>query len=105
MSDPAPTPERTHLPILPTGRAEQLIKDAQGGVGSATLSPNSPAPNPPAPTSPAPTSPLTSLDQKLIEGKVIAAISKIYDPEIPVNIYELGLIYKIEVDAERNVKV
>ena len=30
--------------------------------------------------------------------KIIDEIKKIYDPEIPVNIYELGLIYKIEVD-------
>ena len=29
--------------------------------------------------------------------KIITEIKKIYDPEIPVNIYELGLIYKIEV--------
>ena len=33
-----------------------------------------------------------------IKEKVIAEIKKIYDPEIPVNIYELGLIYKIEID-------
>ena len=31
------------------------------------------------------------------KDKVIAEIKKIYDPEIPVNIYELGLIYKIEI--------
>ena len=33
--------------------------------------------------------------------KIITEIKKIYDPEIPVNIYELGLIYKIEV-VEKN---
>ena len=32
-----------------------------------------------------------------IKEKVINEIKKIYDPEIPVNIFELGLIYKIEV--------
>ena len=37
--------------------------------------------------------------------KVIEAISTVFDPEIPVNIYELGLIYKIEADAESRVKV
>jgi len=31
--------------------------------------------------------------------------SNVYDPEIPVNIYELGLIYKIDIDAERNVNI
>ena len=38
-----------------------------------------------------------------IKNKVIEAIKKIYDPEIPVNIYELGLIYKIEVDEKNKV--
>jgi FeS assembly SUF system protein len=37
--------------------------------------------------------------------KVVEAISTVFDPEIPVNIYELGLIYKIEADAESRVKV
>ena len=40
-----------------------------------------------------------------LKEKVIAEIKKIYDPEIPVNIYELGLIYKIEVDQKNKVKV
>ena len=37
-----------------------------------------------------------------IKEKIIDEIKKIYDPEIPVNIYELGLIYKIEVDEKNN---
>ena len=36
---------------------------------------------------------------------MIAAIKTVYDPEIPVDIYELGLIYKIDVDDDRNVAV
>ena len=32
-----------------------------------------------------------------IKEKIIAEIKKVYDPEIPVNIYDLGLIYNIEV--------
>ena len=35
-----------------------------------------------------------------LKEKIITEIKKIYDPEIPVNIYELGLIYKIEVNEE-----
>ena len=42
---------------------------------------------------------------KDIKSKVIEEIKKIYDPEIPVNIYELGLIYKIEVDDKNKVNV
>ena len=40
-----------------------------------------------------------------IKNRVIEKIKKIYDPEIPVNIYELGLIYKIEVDEKNKVNV
>ena len=36
-----------------------------------------------------------------IKNKVIEVVKKIYDPEIPVNIYELGLIYKIDVDEKK----
>ncbi|NNE23167.1 MAG: SUF system Fe-S cluster assembly protein [Rhizobiales bacterium] len=36
---------------------------------------------------------------------MISAIKTVYDPEIPVDIYELGLIYKIDVDDDRNVSV
>jgi Predicted metal-sulfur cluster biosynthetic enzyme len=35
-----------------------------------------------------------------VKDKVIAEIKKIYDPEIPVNIYELGLIYDVTVDEK-----
>ena len=40
-----------------------------------------------------------------IKSKVIEEIKKIYDPEIPVNIYELGLIYKIDVDEKNKVNI
>ena len=40
-----------------------------------------------------------------LKNKVIEEIKKIYDPEIPVNIYELGLIYDIKVENENMVKV
>ena len=42
---------------------------------------------------------------KDIKNKVIEEIKKIYDPEIPVNIYELGLIYKIDVDEKNIVNI
>jgi FeS assembly SUF system protein len=39
------------------------------------------------------------------EDDLIAAIGTVYDPEIPVNIYELGLIYVIDINDDGNVKV
>ena len=40
-----------------------------------------------------------------IHEAIIAAIKTCYDPEIPVNIYELGLIYNIDVDDEKRAKI
>lgn len=38
-----------------------------------------------------------------LEAKVIDALHTCFDPEIPVDIYELGLIYEVNIDAENNV--
>ena len=40
-----------------------------------------------------------------LKEAIIKEIKKIYDPEIPVNIYELGLIYKIEIIEEKKVNI
>jgi FeS assembly SUF system protein len=36
---------------------------------------------------------------------IVAALKTVYDPEIPADIYELGLIYKVDIDDERAVKI
>ncbi len=43
--------------------------------------------------------------QKAIEEKVIAALRTVFDPEIPVNIYDLGLIYEVKVSDDARVEV
>ena len=40
-----------------------------------------------------------------MQPQIVEVLSTIFDPEIPVNIYELGLIYKIDIDDDRNVDV
>ncbi len=40
-----------------------------------------------------------------LKEKIIKEIKKIYDPEIPVNIYDLGLIYEVKVEKDNNIKV
>ena len=43
---------------------------------------------------------MTPPDDALLHDKIIAAMRTVYDPEIPVNIYDLGLIYTIDVDVD-----
>lgn len=40
-----------------------------------------------------------------VEEKIVRLLKTVYDPEIPVNVYDLGLIYKVDVDDDNNVKV
>jgi FeS assembly SUF system protein len=64
---------------------------------------------PPAaePVSPAPVPGSTLSREELdrLSGDIIAALKTVYDPEIPADIYELGLIYKVDIDDDRNVAV
>jgi FeS assembly SUF system protein len=48
---------------------------------------------------------MATVDRAQIEKLVVDALRGIYDPEIPVNIYELGLIYEVVVDASGSVTV
>jgi FeS assembly SUF system protein len=68
-------------------------------TGALTAPSTAPSANMPevGPTDPAITAEL--------QGPIIDVIKTVYDPEIPVDIYELGLIYDIAADAERRVKV
>jgi FeS assembly SUF system protein len=58
---------------------------------------------PPAATAPAEPD-ATGADDPLLRD-IIAALKTVYDPEIPADIYELGLIYSVDVDDDRNVAI
>ncbi len=47
----------------------------------------------------------TSTDPSEVENEIVEALKTVFDPEIPVNIYELGLIYDIDIQAEGVVQV
>jgi len=42
---------------------------------------------------------------KALENQIIAVIKTVYDPEIPVDVYELGLIYEVKIDTEGAVHI
>jgi FeS assembly SUF system protein len=87
-------PERQPLPVLPTSDKVQRLQEE---------------PPPPAPPEAGHamhrTAGQLSMAQRALEATVVEVLRTIYDPEIPVNIYELGLIYEIEIEPDNHVKV
>jgi FeS assembly SUF system protein len=85
------------LPVVnESAKIEELKRELRDGLQASH---ETPAPPPHA------TMPSASIEQKLLEGKVIEALRAVYDPEIPINIYDLGLIYEIKVNPEKEVVV
>jgi FeS assembly SUF system protein len=85
--DPAPTAASSAPPVMNGGL----------NVGALLEAPPAPATPPFGPTDPDRTD--------VLKPAIVEAISTVFDPEIPVNIYELGLIYEILADAESRVLV
>jgi len=48
---------------------------------------------------------LNTIERSLLEAEVIEAIRTVFDPEIPVNVYDLGLIYAVEVAEDASVVI
>lgn len=48
---------------------------------------------------------MKNVNNKILIEKIINIIKTIYDPEIPVNIYELGLIYDIKISNDKNIDI
>lgn len=48
---------------------------------------------------------MNPIERSLFEAEVVEQIRTVYDPEIPVNVYDLGLIYDIQVSDEKNVHI
>ena len=83
----APEEDRSsprYLPTVEDPTPEPDVSEAYGGTGEA---------------------PEGEVDVEVVHERVTAMLKTIYDPEIPVNIHELGLIYGIEIDDKANVEV
>lgn len=71
-------------PVAPVETEAELARQLEGGDGL-----------PPIPED----------ELERIKADIVAAIKTVYDPEIPVDIYELGLIYKVDIHDDRSVDV
>jgi FeS assembly SUF system protein len=81
-----PEPPQTPQPIAPTPSGAPDASSSANDLSAKEFPPLNPAPG-------------------SVEERVAAAIKECYDPEIPVNIYELGLIYAIEVNADEHARI
>lgn len=48
---------------------------------------------------------MTDIEIKAFEERIVFVLKNIYDPEVPVNIYDLGLVYEVKSDADGNVRI
>jgi FeS assembly SUF system protein len=88
------TSQRQSLPVLPnSGKVEQLKQEPPARIP--------PPIGHPMHTSPPDLSPA----QRSLEAMVVEVLRGVYDPEIPVNIYDLGLIYEINIDEKNHVNI
>ncbi len=82
---PRSTSEHVFLPVQGAHPpSEEPVTEAVGGTGEEPAEPVEPA---------------------KVEAAIVEALQTVYDPEIPVNIYELGLIYGIEVDEQGRAEI
>ena len=100
MDDTTPPRDTLELPgaVLPVA--------ASTNVGVATVAaPLAPADVPVQSLGAAEASALSAEEIEQLTADIVAALKTVYDPEIPSDIYELGLIYRIDIDDDRNVAV
>ncbi|MGB0714424.1 MAG: DUF59 domain-containing protein [Phycisphaerae bacterium] len=87
-----------------TGRTDSVKAspqaEASGDNENAATSEVAP-PRPPM----RPSGPINEIQRKAMESSIVETLKTIYDPEIPVNIYDLGLIYEIEVEEDSSVAI
>ncbi len=53
----------------------------------------------------APDSAIPAAELEQLTSDIVAALKTVYDPEIPADIYEIGLIYRVDIDDDRNIDI
>lgn len=76
--------DRVGLGVYGQADARDDVTEAYGGRGDA---------------------PVEDVDEATLREHIVAALKEVHDPEIPLNIYDLGLIYGFEIDDARHVEI
>jgi FeS assembly SUF system protein len=104
VAEPAPPPAPPAQPVDP-----YAVSDTTASTAAATGGLNVDALLAPPPASSTSSQPqigeIDPVKTEALKPAIVDAISTVFDPEIPVNIYELGLIYEINVDTDSRVGV
>ena len=84
-----------------------VLKEAVASLDAPAVTPVDPVPAPAGAKIQAPQTsmPLPPEEIERLTNDIVAALKTVNDPEIPADIYELGLIYKVEIDDDRNVAI
>ena len=82
-----------------------MSDDATETPGQPTVTSTSAEAGPGDATAPEPGSTIPAEELERLTTDIVAALKTVYDPEIPSDIYELGLIYTVDIDDDRNVDV
>lgn len=93
------TEEREALKTAVESLDAPPVTPPDGGTAAASAETSGEAQAPAASTG------LSPEEVERLTNDIIAALKTVYDPEIPADIYELGLIYKVEIDDDRNVVI
>ena len=93
-------PGSTPPPLAATPPAHLPLAPNEAPTPSVPVAP----PGSPTPA-PAASSPIDDIERRMLEAQVVEILRTVFDPEIPVNIYELGMIYKISVRPPGSVTV
>ncbi len=84
---------------------ERDVIDLAAPQPAPTAAPDAPHPSDASEASDGESSALSDDELARITDDLVAAFKSVYDPEIPVDIYELGLIYKVDIDDDRVVSI
>jgi FeS assembly SUF system protein len=79
---------------------EDMSEDVK--LDETAVAAEQPAPEPPAAAKP---SVIPPEEMSRLTDEIVGALKTVYDPEIPADIYELGLIYRVDVDDDRAVSI